>query len=150
MIISIIGESCTGKLTLASKLKEIYGLDTLVFSGNDYLRLARNAAEAANKYKSILKSNIDTKLVIIVMVAEMQQLEFIPTQAFNILMIEELDVIKARFRNRLNCDLPQPVSLMLERKHHMFDNVACNLLINHGDKSIDEVLEEINSYFGKE
>lgn len=39
MVIALIGESCTGKSTLAGMLKEKLG--ALVFSGKDYLRLAK-------------------------------------------------------------------------------------------------------------
>ena len=40
MLIGIIGESCTGKSTLADRLKA--QLNAEVFTGKDYLRLAKN------------------------------------------------------------------------------------------------------------
>ena len=40
MVIGIIGESCTGKSTLAKKLQSILGAD--IYTGKDYLRLAKN------------------------------------------------------------------------------------------------------------
>ena len=40
MVIGIFGESCTGKSTLAEKLKT--QLDAEVYTGKDYLRLAKN------------------------------------------------------------------------------------------------------------
>ena len=39
-MIAIIGESCTGKTTLAQMLKE--KLNAQFFAGKDYLRLAKN------------------------------------------------------------------------------------------------------------
>lgn len=39
MVVGIIGESCTGKSTLADKLKSL--VDAEVYTGKDYLRLAR-------------------------------------------------------------------------------------------------------------
>lgn len=40
MLITIFGESCTGKSTLADALKERTGAQ--VYSGKDYLRLAKS------------------------------------------------------------------------------------------------------------
>jgi uridine kinase len=40
MVIGIFGESCTGKSTLAEKIDA--GLSCEVFTGKDYLRLAKN------------------------------------------------------------------------------------------------------------
>lgn len=44
MDIGIIGESCTGKSTLADKLSAL--LDAEFYTGKDYLRLAKNEAIA--------------------------------------------------------------------------------------------------------
>ncbi len=43
MLLTLIGESCVGKTTLANALKEAYGAQ--IFSGKDYLRLAKNEGE---------------------------------------------------------------------------------------------------------
>ena len=40
MVIGIFGESCTGKSTLAERISA--GLSCEVFTGKDYLRLAKN------------------------------------------------------------------------------------------------------------
>ena len=40
MLIGIFGESCTGKSTLAEKLSSVFSCE--VFTGKDYLRLAKN------------------------------------------------------------------------------------------------------------
>ncbi len=40
MVIAIFGESCTGKTTLAERLK--HALNAEVYAGKDYLRLAKN------------------------------------------------------------------------------------------------------------
>lgn len=49
MVIGIFGESCTGKSTLADKLK--VNLNAEVFTGKDYLRLEKNEADAKQVFR---------------------------------------------------------------------------------------------------
>ena len=49
MLIAIIGESCTGKSTLADKLKQDF--NAAVYTGKDYLRLAKSPSEAETAFK---------------------------------------------------------------------------------------------------
>ena len=44
MLIGLIGESCTGKTTLANKIKDSLGAE--IYSGKDYLRLSKNENDA--------------------------------------------------------------------------------------------------------
>ena len=53
MIIGIIGENCTGKSTLAEALKQAFGAE--VYSGKDYLRLAKSEGEAAALFREKLR-----------------------------------------------------------------------------------------------
>ena len=57
MLIAMIGESCVGKTTLANALKEAYGAQ--IFSGKDYLRLAKNEGEAKKLFQEKLKAAVD-------------------------------------------------------------------------------------------
>ena len=52
MLIAIIGESCTGKSTLADKLKQDF--NAAVYTGKDYLRLAKSPSEAETDRKSVV------------------------------------------------------------------------------------------------
>lgn len=52
MVIGIIGESCTGKSTLSDKLKSLLGAE--VYTGKDYLRLAKNEAIAKKLFRKKL------------------------------------------------------------------------------------------------
>jgi len=44
MLYIFMGQSCTGKSTAAERLKELTGAE--IFSGKDYLRMAKNEDEA--------------------------------------------------------------------------------------------------------
>ena len=52
MVIGIFGESCTGKSTLADKLKE--SIHAQVYTGRDYLRLEKSEAAAKQSFRTKL------------------------------------------------------------------------------------------------
>ena len=56
MFIAIFGESCTGKSTLANKLSA--KLDARIYTGKDYLRLAKNEAIAKNLFQKTLSDAV--------------------------------------------------------------------------------------------
>ncbi len=120
MVIGIIGENCTGKSTLADAIRE--KLSAEVITGKDYLRLAKNEAQAAALFKEKLKTTPQDKAVVYV-ISEEEQLSLLPETAVRILVSADLDTIKERFRARMRGNLPPPVEQMLTRKHGMFDSV---------------------------
>ena len=56
------------------------------------------------------------------MIAEKEHLALLPEGAMRILVTADLELIKARFTERMHGNLPVPVAAMLERKHGCFDN----------------------------
>ena len=56
MVIGIVGESCTGKSTLAARLKSLLGAE--VCTGRDYLRLAKNEAIAKKPFQKKRKDAV--------------------------------------------------------------------------------------------
>ena len=118
MVIVLFGESCTGKSAVAELLKENNGAK--VYSGKDYMRLAKSEAEAKKIFSERLKS---AQGVIVYVTAELEQLALVPQGAFRVLFTAEIATIKERFSRRMNGNLPAPVASMLEKKHGMFDAV---------------------------
>ncbi|QIK69477.1 hypothetical protein G7062_03845 [Erysipelothrix sp. HDW6C] len=121
MLITIFGESCTGKTTYAERIKrekfEIY-------QGKDYLRLDKSPSEAKIKFQKILQDAVADKCQIIYVITEVGDIESVPEGAHRILMKQDLETIKTRFAKRMNlAELPEPISKMLERKHRSFDAV---------------------------
>ena len=119
MVIAIFGESCTGKSTLADMLSGALGAK--IYTGKDYLRLAKNENEAKNAFEQLL-SEAMTGGHIIYVIAEKEHLPLVPANALRVLVTAELDAIKERFATRMNGHLPPPVAQMLERKHGCFDS----------------------------
>ncbi len=127
MLIAIIGENCVGKSTLANKINEKIGGE--IYSGKDYLRLAKNPSVAAETFKSTLKEAVDGKHIIY-LITENEHIQFLPEGAFRIVLTAELETIKARFKERMRGNLPIPVEKMLENKHGMYDALDCNIKLD--------------------
>ena len=123
MLIAIIGESCTGKSTLADKLKADF--NATVYTGKDYLRLAKSPTEAEAVFKKLLLQSVDGENVIYV-ISESEHLQLLPESCFKILVTAPLSVIKERFATRMRGILPPPVEAMLEKNHGKFDEIKCD------------------------
>ncbi len=118
MLIAVIGENCSGKSTLAEKLRADTGAEIL--SGRDYLRMARSESEAVALFRRKLESAVRGDDLIYV-ISEPELLALLPEGAVRILVSAGLDTIRERFRARMHGNLPEPVARMLEKKHGIFD-----------------------------
>jgi cytidylate kinase len=118
MLICIIGENCSGKSTLANEIKKI--IDAQVFSGKDYVRMAKSESEAVVLFKEKLRRAVSIENIIYV-ISEPEHINLLPDGAIRILVSADIDTIKERFKTRMHGNLPAPVEQMLEKKHGMFD-----------------------------
>ena len=139
MVIGIIGESCVGKSTLAHALKERIGAE--VFTGKDYLRLAKNDAIAKQLFRQKLEAALSGNHIVYV-VSEKEHLELLPQDALRVLMTADLDLITERFAARMHGSLPAPVKQMLERKHGLFDQITAQFHI-HNNAGIESACQKI-------
>ena len=140
MVIGIFGESCTGKSTLAEKLTA--GLDCEVFTGKDYLRLAKNESIAKVMFQKKLAAAVCGENIIYV-IAEKEHLALLPEGAIRVLVTADLDTIKARFAQRMRGSLPAPVEAMLEKKHGCFDAEPHDHHFISGQTDLDELCAKI-------
>lgn len=141
MLIAIIGESCVGKTTLANALKAASGAQ--IFSGKDYLRLAKNEAEAKRIFQEKLKEAVSGETVIY-LIAEKEQLSLLPEGAVRILVTADMALIQERFAARMHGKLPAPVAAMLERKHGCFDREPHDLHVHNGCPDAAEVCRSLS------
>ena len=119
MVIGIIGENCSGKSTLAEKIKAELGAE--IVTGKDYLRMAKSESEAVSLFREKLRRAVSGDNIIY-MISDPEHVKLLPDGAIRILVTADLETIKERFRARMRGNLPAPVALMLERKHGMFDS----------------------------
>ena len=140
MLIAIIGESCTGKSTLADKLKQDF--NAAVYTGKDYLRLAKSPSEAETAFKNLLKNAVCGENVIYV-ISEIEHVSLLPEGCFKILVTAELDVIKQRFAARMRGNLPPPVEVMLERSYGKFDGIQKDYAYDGDYEKLTDALRRI-------
>lgn len=140
MVIGIIGESCTGKSTLAEALAKHLKAD--IYSGKDYLRLAKSESDARNLFTKMLADAMNDSVIIYV-ISEKEHISLLPKGAIRVLVTAELETIKKRFAQRMGGNLPTPVAAMLERKHGCFDKEEHHIHVESGKKDIEEVCTEI-------
>ena len=142
MVIGIFGESCTGKSTLADKISAKYPCE--VFTGKDYLRLAKNENIAKLMFQKKLAAAVHGDNIIYV-ISEKEHLPLLPDGAFRILVTADLELIKSRFAQRMRGNLPAHVEAMLEKKHGCFDAEPYDIHVVSGQTDLDSVMERINA-----
>ena len=142
MVIGIFGESCTGKSTLAEKISASFPCE--VFTGKDYLRLAKNENIAKVMFQKKLTAAVNGENIIYV-ISEKEHLPLLPEGAFRILVTADLDLIKSRFAQRIRGNLPVPVATMLEKKHGCFDAEHYDLHMISGETNLDTIVEQIKA-----
>ena len=142
MVIGIFGESCTGKSTLAGMIAA--GFPCEVFTGKDYLRLAKNENIAKVMFQKKLTAAVNGENIIYV-ISEKEHLSLLPEGALRILVTADLELIKTRFAQRMRGNLPAPVAAMLEKKHGCFDAVSHDIHVVSGETDLDAVVTEIIS-----
>ena len=145
MVIGIFGESCTGKSTLAEKIAA--NLPCEVFTGKDYLRLAKNENIAKAMFQKKLTAAVHGENIIYV-ISEKEHLPLLPEGALRILVTADLDTIKARFAQRMRGNLPAPVATMLEKKHGCFDAESCDIRVISGETDLETVVRQIKAKAG--
>ena len=145
MLIAIFGESCTGKSTLAEMLAQ--RIHAQIYTGKDYLRLAKNEAIAKKLFQDKLCEAL-TGSNLIYVISEKQHLTLLPEGCTRILVTADLDTIKERFAVRMHGNLPAPVAAMLERNHGCFDKEPCHIHIQSDITDPEEVWTQIEKHIG--
>lgn len=140
MVIGIFGESCTGKSTLAAKITEKIPCE--VFTGKDYLRLAKNENVAKLMFQKKLAGAVNGENIIYV-ISEKEHLSLLPEGALRILVTADLETIKSRLAQRMHGVLPAPVAAMLEKKHGCFDTQPHEIRMMSDETDPDAVVEEV-------
>lgn len=145
MVIGIMGESCTGKSTLAQKLQSLLAAD--VYTGKDYLRLAKNETIAKKLFQEQLEAAMGGANIIYV-ISEKEHLALLPDKAIRVLVTADLEVIKQRFAQRMHGALPAPVAAILEKKHGCFDHEKHHVHVVSGHSDVDEICRSIQHLAG--
>ena len=144
MVIALFGDSCTGKSTIAKQLAQ--QLSAEVYSGKDYLKLAKSESIAAALFKKKLCGG--EKIVYVI--SEKQQLALLPEDCIRVLVTASLETVKERFAVRMHGTLPAPVAAMLERKYGQFEAEPHDLCVDTDTLSAEEAVNRIQILVNRE
>lgn len=142
MLIAIIGENCSGKSTLAEKIKDSIGAE--IISGKDYLRMAKSESEATVLFKKKLSESVNGENLIYV-ITQAEHLALLPDGAVKVLVCADLETIKERFKTRMHGVLPPPVEKMLEAKHGSFEGGEYDYRYDGVNGDADALCEELKA-----
>lgn len=141
-MIGLIGESCTGKSTIAEELSK--RCEVTVVTGKDYLRLAKNEGIAKKLFvKQLTNVVISKEENIVFVISEKEHVDMLPQGSIRVLVTADLEEIKARFTVRMRGNLPAPVIKMLEAKHGIFDKEPHDLHIESGESTVEAIVDDI-------
>ena len=141
MVIALIGESCTGKSSIAQELAAKTG--GKIYTGKDYLKLAKSEAEAKIKFTGLLSDTVKSTDVLIYVISEPEHLTLLPEGCLRVVAKADLGIIKERFSKRMSGNMPPLVAAMLEQKHGMFDSLVCDVQIENCYGDVAEACNEI-------
>ena len=141
MVIGIFGESCTGKSTLAEQIAASFPCE--VFTGKDYLRLAKNENIAKVLFQKKLNAAVNGENIIYV-ISEKEHLSLLPEGSLRILVTADLELIKSRFAQRMRGNLPAPVATMLEKKHGCFDSQPHDIHVISEETDLEAIVAQIH------
>lgn len=139
MVIALFGDSCTGKSSIAAKLAQ--QLSAEVFSGKDYLKLAKSEGIA----QALFKKRLSGQERIVYVISEPERLALLPENSVRVLVAASLKTVKERFAQRMHGNLPSPVAAMLERKFGQFESQPYHLRIDTDHVSPAEAVGKILS-----
>lgn len=150
MLFIFMGASCTGKSSAADELKEL--MDAQIYTGKDYLRMAKNEDEAWKIFSEKLRAASSNKDLpcqsIIYVVSEksiLQKFQSI-SDGITIKFTADSDVVKSRFAARMKGNLPNPVEKMLERQLIDWKDIDADLCIDTTNEEIKEVAKKIYNF----
>jgi predicted kinase len=144
MLYIFAGQSCTGKSTVAEKMKG--HIDAEIFAGKDYLKMAKSESEAWRLFYDRLVNAANKQESIIYVITEAEQLAKVKMieGARVIKFAASLDVVKSRFAQRMKGNLPQPVEKMLEKQYQQWENQDADIVIDTSkDTNIDDIVSMI-------
>jgi predicted kinase len=147
MLLLFAGPSGSGKSSAAALLKA--RLKAEVYSGKGYYRMAKSPAEAWNKFKAVLQEAIDGKRNAILILVGTDNLEkFKAMGSFKLIRFTAgQEVLEKRFSGRSGEVSPQ-ISKMIAGQEAKWKGVPCDLVIDTGTRTVEQVAEEIAGLAG--
>ncbi|GMQ61287.1 hypothetical protein [Vallitalea maricola] len=146
MLFVFMGESCTGKSTIADIIS--HKINAEVYSGKEYMKLAKNEYDAWKIFYNKLVDasvdvyNCDNNIIYVItekdMIAKLDNLNCVKVK-----FIADIDIIKTRFSKRMKGNLPKPIISMIERKSLEWKEVEGDIVLDTFKNNIEENINKI-------
>lgn len=146
MLFIFMGESCTGKSTIADIISD--KINAEVCSGKEYLKLAKNEYDAWKIFYDKLVDastdvyNCDNNIIYVItetdMIAKLDNLNCVKVK-----FIADIDIIKTRFSKRMRGNLPKPIISMIERKSLEWKEIEGDIVLDTSKNDIEENINKI-------
>jgi hypothetical protein len=145
MLFIFIGPSCSGKSSVADELKTMIPAE--IFSGKDYLRLAKNEKDAWKLFetKLVMATAIDGENSLIYVVTDKSILSKLDSigEANRVKFTAGIDTLKQRFGKRTGGVVPPPVEEMLKRQMADWDNISSDIVVDTSNGNSPKEVAEI-------
>jgi adenylate kinase family enzyme len=146
MLYVFMGPSCSGKSSTAKELKKL--IDVQIYTGKDYLRMAKNESSAWGIFEEKLKeasSNKDLNSQSIVYIIsekkEISKLKLI--DAITINFTADAEIIKSRFAQRMNGVLPKPIENMIEKQLTEWKDINAKLHVDTSNNNAKDIAKKV-------
>lgn len=146
MLFIFMGESCTGKSTIADIISN--KINAEVCSGKEYLKLAKNEYDAWKIFYDKLVDasadvyNCDNNIIYVItetdMISKLDNLNCVKVK-----FIADIDIIKTRFSKRMKGNLPKPIIGMIERKSLEWKEIEGDIVLDTSKNDIEENINKI-------
>ncbi|WP_273323119.1 hypothetical protein [Vallitalea guaymasensis] len=146
MLFIFMGESCTGKSTIADIISD--KINAEVCSGKEYLKLAKNEYDAWRIFYDKLVDasadvyNCDNNIIYVItetdMIAKLDNFNCVKVK-----FIADIDIIKTRFSKRMKGNLPKPIISMIERKSLEWKEIEGDIVLDTSKNDIEENINKI-------
>lgn len=148
MLIVFYGPGCSGKSSVAEIVAQRTGAE--VWTGKDYLRLAKNEASARAEFIRRMKAaaehpSLNTESMIYVLtgtpasIPELAEMNHVRTIGFT----ADIETLKSRFAPRTGGRVPPPVAAMLERAKAASDAVDADSRFDTTDSEAVDIADAI-------
>ena len=146
MLFIFMGESCTGKSTIADIISD--KINAEVCSGKEYLKLAKNEYDAWKIFYDKLVDasadvyNCDNNIIYVITETDMIA-KFDNLNCVKVKFIADIDIIKTRFSKRMKGNLPKPIISMIERKSLEWKEIEGDIVLDTSKNDIEENINKI-------
>ncbi|HPQ39162.1 MAG TPA: hypothetical protein PLV45_02210 [bacterium] len=150
MLVIFFGPSCSGKSSVAEIVAERTGAS--VWTGKDYLRLAKNPSVAWTEFVSLLTAAArqpelekDSVIYVVTGIPEIRIDVPEPVYLKRIRFTADIETLKSRFAPRTGGHVPPPVAAMLERTKAAVESEPADRVFDTGDADAGDIADAILS-----